>query len=231
VFQGIPGRVIVRINFLRYLELLDRLRDALRGNQRESQVIVNSSLSRLPLAQSEDNLQGMSPPRISSLCWCLFLLSSLAGFADPVRLDVSAPAFGPGQPIPPDYAYRGANTSPELRIANVPANARSLALIVDDPDAPAGLWTHWLVWNLPPDTASIPAGNPPSSVLQGKNSFGHVRYDGPAPPSGTHRYFFHLYALDTTLDLPAGSDRAALLAAMKGHLVGSGETFGVYQAH
>jgi len=132
--------------------------------------------------------------------------------------------------MPTTYAYKGQNISPELRIANIPANARSLVLIVDDPDAPMGLWTHWLVWNLPAETTSIPEGKLPPKTMEGKNSFGNVRYDGPAPPSGTHRYFFHLYALDTTLSLSSGSSRAALLAAMEGHVVGAGETFGVYSA-
>jgi hypothetical protein len=111
-----------------------------------------------------------------------------------------------------------------------------LALIVDDPDSPSGLWTHWVVWNLPANTTSIEAGKLPSGAVQGKNSFGHVRYDGPAPPSGTHRYFFHVYALDTMLNLPAGSDRAALSSAMQGlpmnsgYVIGTGEMFGTYSA-
>jgi len=141
--------------------------------------------------------------------------------------------------MPAKYAYKGQNLSPELRIGNVPANARSMVLIVDDPDAPAGLWTHWLVWNLPPNTTNIPEGKLPSGAIQGKNSFGNVRYDGPAPPSGTHRYFFRVYALDRMLSLSAGSDRAALVEAMNisapngipnDHLLGTGETFGVYSA-
>ena len=162
---------------------------------------------------------------------CL-LFSGLTGWAGVAgSMNISAPAFALGQPIPAKCADKEQNISPELRIADVPANARSLVLIMDDPDAPAGLWTHWLVWNLPPDTASIPEGSLPPGALQGKNSFGHVRYDGPAPPSGTHRYFFHLYALDEMLTLPAGAGRAALLGAIKGHQVGTSETFGVYSAH
>jgi len=143
---------------------------------------------------------------------------------------ISSPAFAQGKPIPAPYAFAEKNISPELRVQNVPANARSLVLIVDDPDAPAGLWTHWLVWNLPANTTSIPEGKLPAEARQGKNSSGHVRYDGPAPPPGTgiHRYFFRLYALDTILSLPPGADRAALLAAMNGHVVGKGETFGLY---
>ena len=133
-------------------------------------------------------------------------------------------------PIPIKYGFHGQNISPELRIANVPANAKSLVLIVDDPDSPSGLWTHWLVCNLPPNTTDIPEGKLPPGAMQGKNSFGNVRYDGPAPPMGTHRYFFHLYALDTTLSLPAGSSRDALVEAMKGHVVGYGQTIGIYSA-
>jgi Raf kinase inhibitor-like YbhB/YbcL family protein len=173
----------------------------------------------------------MNPHRV----WCLscfaFLLCGLLGFAGTgPRFIISAPAFALGKPIPARYAHKGQNISPELRIENVPSNALSLVLIVDDPDAPMGLWTHWLVWNLPPDTTDIPEGKLPSAAREGKNSSGHVHYDGPAPPSGTHRYFFHLYALDTTLSLPTGSSRVALEQAMNGHVVGTGETFGVYSA-
>jgi hypothetical protein len=173
----------------------------------------------------------MDSHRVWCLSCCVFLL---VGFAELVRADnffsISSPDFQRGMPIPNKYGFHQQNISPELRVANVPGNARSLVLIVDDPDAPAGLWTHWLIWNLPPNTTSIPEGKLPSGFIQGKNSFGNVRYDGPAPPSGTHRYFFHIYALDTTLSLPPGSNRAALEEAVKGHIVGGGETFGVYSA-
>jgi len=168
--------------------------------------------------------------------WCLgcgvFLMSALMGFGEPVNtMTISTPAFAQGEPMPVRFAYKGQNISPEVRIANVPATARSLVLIVDDPDAPMGLWTHWLVWNLPADTTSIPEGKVPVGTVQGKNSNGHARYDGPAPPSGMHRYFFHLYALDTAVTLAEGSGRAALEQAMSGHVVGTVETFGVYAAH
>jgi Raf kinase inhibitor-like YbhB/YbcL family protein len=173
----------------------------------------------------------MEAYRVWSLGCCALLLAGVMGFAGPVNtMNISAPAFAPGKPIPAKYASKGQNISPELRLGNLPANARSLVLIVDDPDAPMGLWTHWLVWNLSPQTTSIPEGKLPPDAVEGKNSSGHVRYDGPAPPSGTHRYFFHLYALDTALSLPAGTGRAALEEAMKGHVVGTGETSGVYSA-
>lgn len=173
----------------------------------------------------------MDPRRLWWLGGCAYLLAGLIGFAGPVvNVNISAPAFAQGQPIPIKYGYHQQNISPELRIANVPADARSLVLIVDDPDSPSGVWTHWLVWNLPPNTTDIPEGKLPPGAHEAKNSFGNDRYDGPAPPSGTHRYFFHLYALDTTLSLSSGSDRAALLAAIQGHVVGTGETFGTYSA-
>jgi Raf kinase inhibitor-like YbhB/YbcL family protein len=153
----------------------------------------------------------------------------VSGFADdPASVDISATAFDQGTPIPVKYAEKGQNISPELHIGTVPDTTRSLVLVVDDLDAPTGIWTHWLVWNLPPDTSDIPEGKLPSGSIQGKNSFGRVAYDGPVPPSGTHRYFFHIFAINTVISLPAGSDRAALEAAMKGHVVGKGVTFGTY---
>jgi Raf kinase inhibitor-like YbhB/YbcL family protein len=160
------------------------------------------------------------------------LLSGSLGLAQSgSALSISTPAFAQGQAIPVEYAYKGQDIAPEIRIANVPAHARSLVLIVDDPDSPSGVWTHWLVWNLAAATTVIPAGKVPPGAVQGKNSFGNVRYDGPVPPSGTHRYFFRIYALDTMLSLPAGSDRAALMNAMMGpHVLDTRETFGIYSA-
>jgi len=171
----------------------------------------------------------------SRRAWCLgccaFLLAGFAGWAEADNsFNISSPDFEPGKPIPARYGFHQQNISPELRVGNVPANTRSMALIVDDPDAPSGLWTHWLVWNLSPNTTDIPEGKLPQRAREGKNSFGNVRYDGPAPPSGTHRYFFHIYALDSTLSLPSGSTRAALEQAMKGHVLGKAETFGTYSA-
>ncbi len=142
----------------------------------------------------------------------------------------SSTDFAEGQPIPKDYAMRGGNKSPQLLIGSIPGNAKTMALIVDDPDAPAGLWTHWLMWNIPASTAVISEGKVPEGAVEGKNSFGNGRYDGPAPPSGTHRYFFHIYALDTSLSLDQGASRAELEAAMKGHVVGDAKFFGTYSA-
>jgi Raf kinase inhibitor-like YbhB/YbcL family protein len=174
----------------------------------------------------------MRARRLPGLCVpALLLLAGVVGARAAGSLTVFSPAFASGQPIPARYALAGENIPPELRVREVPASARSLALIVDDPDAPAGLWTHWLVWNLPAGTTVIPEGKLPEPAREGKNSFGRVRYDGPAPPAGTgvHRYFFCVYALDAPLVLPGGADRAALLDAMRGHVVGAGETFGTCQ--
>jgi Raf kinase inhibitor-like YbhB/YbcL family protein len=146
-------------------------------------------------------------------------------------MSISSPEFAQGQPMPAKTSKQGGNKSPQLLIGGVPLNAKTLVLIVDDPDAPAGLWTHWLLWNIPVSTAVIAEGKAPEGAIQGKNSFGDLGYDGPAPPSGTHRYFFHVSALDTKLSLDSGASRSELETAMKGHVVGSAEFFGTYSAN
>ncbi len=167
--------------------------------------------------------------RVGLLLLGALFLAGLRGFAqDVASVDITASGFKQGEAIPVKYAQKGGNMSPELHFGTEPANAVSLVLIVDDLDAPTGVWTHWLVWGLRPDTKGIPEGGLPAGAVQGKNSFGHTAYDGPVPPSGTHRYFFHIFALDTPITLAPGSDRAALEAAMKGHIVGKGVTFGTY---
>lgn len=141
-------------------------------------------------------------------------------------MKLSSAAFKDGQVIPAEHTCDGADRIPPLDIADVPENAKSLALIVDDPDAPMGVWDHWVVWNIPASTKRIAAQ--PSGVA-GKNSWGKLSYGGPCPPSGTHRYFFKLYALDALLDLPAGSNKQSLIAAMKGHLIAEATLLGTYR--
>jgi len=143
----------------------------------------------------------------------------------------SSSEFANGQVMPSSTAMRGANKSPQLRIGGVPRDAKTLVIIVDDPDAPGGLWTHWVVWNIPANTSVIEEGQLPSGAIQGENSFGDVRYDGPAPPSGTHRYVFHLYALNERLMSASGLPRQKLESAMTGHVVGSAKFFGTYSAN
>jgi Raf kinase inhibitor-like YbhB/YbcL family protein len=162
---------------------------------------------------------------------CLVLAASNVRATPPTNpFNVSSPDFFQGTPLPLKCGYRQQNTSPELRVTSAPPGTKSLVLIVDDPDSPTGLWTHWLVWNLPANTTSITSANLPPGAIEGTNSFGHARYDGPVPPSGTHRYFFHLYAMPAMLSLKSGADRAALEAALRGHFLMQSETFGTYSA-
>ena len=148
-------------------------------------------------------------------------------------MSISSPDFAPGQPIPAKYAKANQNISPALQLKNVPEAAKSLVLIVDDPDAPQdgpNAFTHWLVWNIDPHHTQFLEGRAPRGAEQGKNSNGDLHYDGPAPPSGTHHYFFHLYALDMKPALAAGADRAAVTAAVKGHTVAEADLVGTFAA-
>ncbi len=141
---------------------------------------------------------------------------------------VSSPAFDEGAAIPARLTADGADVSPELWIENVPEGTVSLALIMDDPDAPMGTWVHWVVWNLPGDTAVIPEGTLPAGAVTGRNSWGRMRYGGPSPPSGTHRYFFKVFALDTRLDLASDADKAMLEKAIEGRVLGKAVLMGRY---
>lgn len=143
-------------------------------------------------------------------------------------MKITSPAFKEGGVIPERFSKNGQNVSPELRIEGMPAEAKSLALIVDDPDAPVGLFTHWLVWNIDPKTTAIAERSAPGAAVQGKNDFGEIGYGGPQPPSGTHRYFFKIFALDRALDLKPGAKRREVDAAMKGHVIAQGQTMGRY---
>lgn len=145
-----------------------------------------------------------------------------------VKMKLTSPEFEHNSAMPSEYTCDGANIIPELNIEEIPENAKSLALIMDDPDAPAGTWVHWVVWNIPLDTKTIQKGIEPQGV-QGTTSFGKPGYGGPCPPSGTHRYFFKLYALDTTLDLKEGSTKEELEQAMDGHIMEKTELMGTYK--
>ena len=142
------------------------------------------------------------------------------------NMKITSPAFREDGAIPAKFSRDGGNANPELDISGAPAEARSRVLIVDDPDAPGGLFTHWLVWNIDPKTTRIAERTVPGGAVQGTNDFPGARYDGPQPPSGTHRYYFRVFALDQTLKLPAGTKRTELDAAMKGHVIAQGELMG-----
>ncbi len=139
-----------------------------------------------------------------------------------------SPAFEQNQPIPAKYTCDGANHHPPLIFSQVPEEAQSLALVVEDPDAPAKVFTHWLVYDIPPSTQHIPEQEVPLSSTEGVNDFGTRGYRGPCPPSGTHRYVFKLFALDTGLALPAGRRKEDVQAKMKGHVIATAELMGTY---
>ena len=131
---------------------------------------------------------------------------------------VTSPAFKNEGMIPSKYTCDGRDIIPPLRFEDLPNRAASLALVMDDPDAPMGTFDHWVVWNIPAGTTSVEEGREPQGV-QGRTSFGRMGYGGPCPPRGVHRYFFKLYALDAMLNLPAGSRKRDLEQAMKGHVI------------
>lgn len=148
-------------------------------------------------------------------------------------IQVTSDAFAEGETIPAAHTCDGANVSPRIEIAGLPAQCVSWALLCDDPDAPAGDWVHWLVFNLPPDALALPRDVSPVTLRGfgagvGRNSWGENRYQGPCPPGGKHRYFFKVYALDTTLALPAKAGKAEFLAAAEGHTLAYGSLMGRY---
>ena len=139
--------------------------------------------------------------------------------------------FESGKEIPRRHSKDGGNASPALAWSGIPDHARSLALVMDDPDAPRGTFVHWLLCGLSPESDGLPEGagsSPPDGARSGRNGFGETGYGGPKPPSGTHRYFFHLYALDKELDLPQGFDRQKMESAMREHILATAELFGVF---
>lgn len=164
---------------------------------------------------------------IISLVLFLILRMHPANTVYKKAMKITSPAFAGYQTIPVQYTCDGANISPPLEFAGVPADARSLALIVDDPDAPMGTWTHWVVFNIPPTVQGTRSGIAPPGV-EGTTSFGKTQYGGPCPPSGTHHYYFKLYALDAVINLPASADAKALVGAMHGHEVATAQLIGLY---
>lgn len=168
--------------------------------------------------------------RLQAAAACIAILAGCVGEGAEVtqvgNLSLTSPGFGDGGEIPMKHTCDGAGVSPGLRVDGVPENAKTLALIMDDPDAPAGTWVHWVAWNIDPATKTIPEGGKPG--IEGRNSWKRTGYGGPCPPSGTHRYVFKLYALDTDLKLRADSGVPELLAAMEGRIVGRTTLTGRY---
>lgn len=144
------------------------------------------------------------------------------------QLRLISTVFSHNGHIPPLYTCEGKNINPPLKVENIPDGTKTLALIVEDPDAPRGTFDHWIVWNISPNEAIAEDINP---GISGTNGFGKTGYGGPCPPSGEHRYFFRVFALDDELDLLAGSTKEELLDAMKNHVLATAELMGVYQKH
>src|SRR6266481_3027406 len=156
----------------------------------------------------------------------LFTVVASCG-AGQARMTIRSPVFHQGGDIPAKFTCDGGDASPPLQISGIPSDAKSLVLIAEDPDAPSGVFTHWLVWNIPPQTNSVVEGSGPKGV-HGTNDFGKSGYGGPCPPSGAHHYYFKVFALDRELDLPIGAKRGQLDAALKGHVIAQGELMGRY---
>ena len=168
---------------------------------------------------------------ISILIAAVIIVSGCANISREVTqmgdLGLSSPAFSDNGRIPGKHTCRGEDVSPELVIADVPDDAKSLVIIMDDPDAPMGTWVHWVVFNIPL-VPGISEDSVPAGAVQGKNGWSRNDYGGPCPPSGTHRYVFKLYALDTMLDLEAGSAKEQVEQAMEGHILAQTKLTGLF---
>lgn len=159
----------------------------------------------------------------------LFAFYSFANAGGDV-MKISSTAFQENQMIPREFTCQGSDVNPPFTISGIPPMTKSLVLIHDDPDAPMGTWDHWIVFNIPVPTAEefgIPKDSVPGT--QGKNSWGRNDYGGPCPPSGTHRYFFKVHALDAELPLKEGAGKKQVEAAMKGHVLAEAQLIGLYQ--
>jgi Raf kinase inhibitor-like YbhB/YbcL family protein len=141
-------------------------------------------------------------------------------------LQVTSPVFKANSFIPAKYSCEGDSINPPIEIKNIPAKTKTLALVMDDPDAPTGTFDHWVMWNIAPQKM-IAENTAPG--IQGKNSKGRNAYTGPCPPSGTHHYHFKIYALDISLDLSKDAGKLQLENAMKGHIIAQGELIGLYK--
>jgi len=144
------------------------------------------------------------------------------------NMQIQIAEFNDGEDIPLEYGCKGQNIAPLIAISGVAEQAKSLVLIMDDPDAPVGRWFHWLIWNMPVDTKVIDRDNLPKDVIIGKNSSGNNSYDGPCPPYGTHHYYFKLYALNTLLDLDPNAEGLDLEKELEGHIVARAQYMGTY---
>jgi Raf kinase inhibitor-like YbhB/YbcL family protein len=145
-----------------------------------------------------------------------------------MEFKLTSPAFNHGSQIPSKYTCDGEDINPHLVIQGIPMGTKSLALVMEDPDAPDEVWVHWVLWDIPPETKEIREHSAPFGAVEGTTSWGDSGYGGPCPPVGTHRYFFRLFALNTRFHLPAAATREELETAMTGHIVATAELMGTY---
>ncbi len=143
-------------------------------------------------------------------------------------MELWSDAFENGEAVPEMYTCDGENINPPLHFSDFPEGTESLAIMVEDPDAPSGDFTHWIIWNIPPDTREILEAEVPVGAVQGMNDSGNLGYTGPCPPEGEHRYFFRAYALDVVLKLDEGAEQEDLQAAMEDHILDEAELVGIY---
>lgn len=171
--------------------------------------------------------QGTLPPSETALPPPATPVSEQGGLD--LNMKIESPVFLDGQSIPARYTCDGENVNPALNISEVPEGTKCLVLIVDDPDAPVGTWVHWTAWNIAPQTTEIRENSVPEGAIEGVTGFGRPGYGGPCPPSGTHRYFFKLYALDMTLGLDGSAKAGDIEDLMEGHVLGQAQLMGLYR--
>jgi len=181
-------------------------------------VIITNSQMQAP--KDNDNIGSLEQNNSSTVISDKYITQSL--------MNITSSVFENNQNIPSKYTCDSENINPPLEIGDIPEETKSLALIVDDPDAPNGDWVHWVVFNIPPSTTSIQEGKAPEGT-EGMTDFERNGWGGPCPPSGSHRYFFKLYALDMELDLDPSATKAELETAMTGHVLDRTELIGLYQ--
>lgn len=203
-----------------------------RPRDRETEGLQVSGVVIAGIVESGGNSPMRSFTRLLLVCVIPCIVAAPDARGEEVgtdKLRIASPAFPENGLIPSKFTCDGADVSPPLSVVGIPEKTRTLALIVDDPDAPAGTWVHWVVWNIPPGTREIPENSVPEGAIQGTNDFGKQKYGGPCPPSGTHRYFFKLYALDAPLALKPGASKGQVEEAMEGHVLARAERVGVYR--
>jgi len=170
-----------------------------------------------------------------AFCWALLMGIILTTGGQAMAFTVKSSAFQAGGEIPVRYTCDGKDISPDLAWSGAPEGTKSFVVICDDPDAPVGTWVHWVIYNIPSQTTSLPKGVPtirelPDGSRQGVNDFHRIGYGGPCPPKGpAHRYFFKIYALDTKLNLSSGATKKQLIDTMKGHILGETHLMGRYK--